>query len=189
MLKYQRLLKLFLSILGLYFLATSLDLEENLVVSTWFAVIVISAGEVVWDRAHLLRYAGYLCVANVTYYFLFKKQPWDFLSHGGSYDATILPVVVCSVGMTLAGWLLLKSRRRRFIYTVLTLGLQLPLAWMLGSDFVQVFLGHLSRSLHYQEYYAGSLQAWQFSWMLTYYLPFYIFSLLKKPVSVSDEDS
>lgn len=178
-LKLKDILVLIFSIAAIYFLAPILDHQQGVLVSLSFSLILILSSQIIWDRAHRIRYALYILIALWTYFLLFSEQPWESLTHNSQYESSALPLIVSSIIMSLNGWLLLSNRHERFIYTIVTLGLQIPIAIGIGSDSVQQLFALLSQSIHYQEHYALSVQLWQFEWMMTYYLPIYFLRHLK----------
>ncbi len=171
---------LLFSILVIYFLAPSLDRNQAVFISTAFAVINILAARPTWDRPHRIRYLAYMFIAIVTYYILFNDQPWDMIFHGGLFESSPWPLIVCSLLMTINGWLLFDDWRQRRLYAFITLGIQVPVAIFIGGQYLQETFNGTAQALKFVEHYSGSWQVWQFEWMLTYYLPIFILKRLKK---------
>ena len=178
-LKIRNIGLLIFSIVCIYLLAPTLDKQMGMLVSAAFATTMILSSKIYWDAKHIIKYVVYISVAMLCYYILFNDQPWEFLTKEGEYDSSALPLIVTSVMMSINGWLLLSGRHDRIVYTVVTLGIQIPLALTISSDCVQHVLMHASEQLQYKDNYAVSLQTWQFLWMMNYYLPIYFLKHLK----------
>ncbi len=117
-----------------------------------------------------------------TYFILFNDEPWDFFLYGGPFDSSAIPLLVCSMLMTVGGWLLLPGWRARGWYTIITLGLQIPIGLFIGGGSLQAFFSEVGKSIHLFEHYSASLQFWQFEWMITYHLPFYFLPVIFKKI-------
>lgn len=164
------------SLCALYFLAPTLDRGMGVMVSGTFALLNIYAARSFFGFKMHLRSFLYVLISVGTYYILFNDEPWEFFLYGGMFDSSALPLIVCSIIMSVAGWFLLTSWKSRAIYIILTLGLQIPVGMLIGTEKIQMLFEGMSRSIVYFENYPGSLQFWQFEWMLTYHLPFYFLS-------------
>ncbi len=162
------------SIVVIYFLAPSLDRRQGVLVSLTFALLLILSSRVIIDARHLFKYLFYAGVSIYTYHILFDDEPWNSFFKAGLFDSTAAPLIYSSIMMTLNGALILHCNRDRVIYALITLGLQVPFVFLIGTDMVQSVFSSFAHRLHYNEDYAGYLQVWQFEWMLTYYLPIYI---------------
>lgn len=169
----SRYMVLIFSLLGIYLLAPDLNRENGIFVSSSFALILILNSGVIWKTQFIVRYVLFILIDIFTYFILFNDQPWDFFLHGGLFESSPIPLIVCSIIMALAGGLLLKTKQDRIVYLIITLGLQVPIAMIVGTPFVENVLLKLSNILGYSHSYDGAWQAWQFEWMLTYYLPIY----------------
>jgi len=178
--RYQNKGVLACSIIALYLLAPSLDASRGVFISTAFALINILSSRIVPRKHQHGRAALYTAVSVVTYFILFNDQPWDFLFGGGAYQESPLPLAVCSLIMTVNGWLLLPGWRERRIYVMITLGLQIPIGLVIGTDLLQGVLGRTAELLQYRHRYSGVWEAWQFEWMLTYYLPVFFLNRIRK---------
>jgi hypothetical protein len=179
-LRGRQYLILILSLLGIYILAPDLDRQNGPLVSTCFALILILNSGIVWQPKYFIRYLCFIPIDIFTYYILFNDQPWDYLLHGGLFESSPIPIIFCSIIMSLAGGLLLKTKQDRIKYFIITLGLQIPIAIFAGTAFVEGLLLNLSDILEYTHSYHGAWQAWQFEWMMTYYLPMYFLGLRRQ---------
>ncbi len=179
MFKARDIALLLFSIMVIYFLAPSLDRNQGIYVSTMFAIINICSARPLWDKPHRIKYLSYVFVSVVTYYILFNDEPWGMIFHGGLFESSPWPLIVCSLLMTFNGWLLFNNWRQRRLYALITLGIQIPIAIFIGSQYLQESFTGMSHGLKFVEHYSGSWQVWQFEWMLTYYLPIYALSRLK----------
>lgn len=166
------------SCVALYFLAPTLDRTMGGMISSAFALLNIYAARSFLSWRMHIRSFFYLLISVGTYYILFNDEPWQFFLYGGMFDSSALPLIVCSIIMTVAGWLLLRGWKARAVYIFITLGLQIPLGLLIGTEKIQELFSGMSRSIVYFEHYSGSLEFWQFEWMLTYHLPFYFLSRL-----------
>lgn len=170
----DNILLVIFSLLGIYVLAPDLDRHHGPLVSMAFALILILNSRP--QRKYWGRYAAFIGVDMLTYYILFSPEPWDSILKGGLYESSAWPLVVCSLIMSLAGGLLLKDNSARIKYFLVTSGLQVPIAIFVGTPPLEDALVELSKVLEYDHYYYGAWQAWQFEWMLTYYLAVYFYS-------------
>lgn len=169
-------LLLIFSLVCIYILAPDLDRHHGLFVSTCFALILILNSRMILQAKFILRYVIFIAVDLLTYFMLFSDQPWDALFHGGLLESSPAPLIICSLIMSLAGGLLLKSWPDRYKYFLITSGLQIPIAIFVGTAPMESFLSFIANTLGYYHNYSGAWQAWQFEWMLTYYLPIYFLS-------------
>lgn len=165
-----------LSLVCIYMLAPDLDRRHGLFVSTCFALILILNSRMIWHTRFIVRYVIFIAVDLLTYFILFNDQPWNALFHGGLFESSPAPLIVCSLMMSLAGGLLLKNWPDRLKYILITSGLQIPIAIFVGTAPVESLLSHLAKVLGFNQQYSGAWQAWQLEWMLTYYLPIYFLS-------------
>lgn len=168
-----RMLKMTASVAGLYLLAPTLDRRVGVLVSVAFALFNIIASRAQVDIRDWRRPLVYTGISVITYFILFNDQPWDFLFHGGMFDSSPAPLIVCCLIMSLAGGLLLKSWKNRALYALITLGLQVPVGLLIGTDGIQRLFTDLAAAVLYDRFYLESWAFWQFEWMLTYHLPFY----------------
>lgn len=166
-------LMLIFSLICIYLLAPDLDRRHGILVSTAFAAILIFNSGLVASGRFFWRCLLFIAIDVLTYFILFNEQPWDFLFHAGLYDSSVAPLVFCSLIMSLAGGLLLRTWPDRLKYFCVTSGLQIPLAFFVGTPAVEAWLNRLAALLGFYPNYSGVWQAWQFEWMLTYYLPIY----------------
>lgn len=160
----------------IYFLAPDLNRAHGVAVSSAFALLLILNSGVTARPGFMYRSAAFFSIDVLTYYMLFDDQPWDLLFHGGLFETSAAPLIICSVIMSLAGWILLESWRQRWIYLGITCGLQIPIAIFAGTPAVEKALQIISDLMGYHHDYSGAWQAWQLEWMLTYYLPVYFFN-------------
>ena len=174
--KPKNLFILILSLTGLYLLAPSLDPDKGLFLSLSYGLILIVSSKIVFDRVHLIKYAAFIGIDTLTYFILFNDQPWDFLFHSGIWASSAAPLIGCSVIMSFAGWLLIEQRSHRWLYIIITLGLQVPVGLFIGGDMLQDLFANVAQILRMTQDYPEALQIWQFEWMLTYYLPIYFFA-------------
>ncbi len=162
----------------LYLLAPSLDRRVGFMISLAFALLNIFAARLLIDFKHWLRATAYIMISAGTYFILFNDQPWDFLFQVGMFDASPLPLVICSSIMTLAGWLLLKGWKAKILYLLITLGVQIPIGLLVGAAQTQSLFANFANLLSYSDFYLDSWAFWQFEWMVNYHLPFYFLSHL-----------
>ena len=174
------ILRMMVTVGCLYLLAPSLDRRVGFMVSLAFALLNIFAARLLVDFKHWFRAFAYIGISVLTYFILFNDQPWDFLFQAGMFDSSPLPLVACSLIMTLAGWLLLKGWKAKLLYLFITLGVQIPIGCLVGAAQTQDLFTDLSKALHYSNFYLDSWAFWQFEWMLTYHLPFYFLSRIYK---------
>lgn len=167
---------LIFSLISIYVLAPDLDRRHGIFVSSAFAVILILNSGLLASRRFFWRCLLFIGIDILTYFILFNEQPWDFLFHSGLYDSSIAPLVFCSLIMSLAGGLLLRTWPDRLKYFCVTAGLQIPLAFFVGIPVVEFWLNRFAALLGFYPNYLGAWQVWQFEWMLTYYLPIYFLS-------------
>lgn len=173
----HNLILLIFSLISIYILSPDLDRRHGVLISVGFALILILNSGVTWRPQFILRYILFIGVDLLTYFMLFNDQPWDYLFHGGLFESSPAPLIVCSLIMSMAGGLLLKDWPDRFKYFLITSGLQVPIAIFAGTPLVESSLDRLADTLGFYQDYSGAWQAWQFEWMLTYYLPIYFFNL------------
>lgn len=178
--KPTNLIILLLSIVGLYILAPSLDRENGPFVSLSFALILIVSSKMIWDRQHIVKYISFIVIDMITYFILYNDEPWDLLFHTGLWSNSAIPLIGCSIIMAFTGWLLIEKWNHRWIYVMITLGLQIPIGVFIGGVTLQELFGNMAHRIRFTEYYPGALQVWQFEWMLTYYLPIYFFARSKQ---------
>ena len=164
--------RLILSIITIYFLAPSADRCLAVLISGGFAVLNIFVSDPIFKPRQVVKYVLYIGISIFTYHILLSDWPWN-LSFGGLLDSSLAPLMTCSLIMTLAGWLLLPTHKMRMLYVVITLGVQAPLAFFVGTETLEFLFSDLARSFYYVDNYSGSWQFWQFQWMLTYHLPFF----------------
>jgi hypothetical protein len=153
-------------------------------VGAGFAVVLIGSSRPTFARRQLLRYAAYIAISVGTYFILFQDQPWEFLfgwMPGEVQEFSGVPVSPCSVIMAFAGWLLLSGRTKRRAYLMVTLLIQIPLSMVIHVDAVDSAFELLAKVLRYTGEYTDAEQAWQFVWMLNYYLPIYRWSRREGP--------
>ncbi|MCB9772330.1 MAG: hypothetical protein H6754_07250 [Candidatus Omnitrophica bacterium] len=183
---YDWILLIF-SLVSIYILAPDLDRRHGFFVSTCFALILILSSRMILQTKFILRYIAFIAVDLFTYFILFNDQPWDILFNGGLFESSPAPLIICSFLMSLAGGLLLKNWPDRFKYFFITSGLQVPIAIFAGMPTVETLLSRVASSLGFYHNYSGAWQAWQFEWMLTYYLPIYFLSK-KNTVNKNNEN-
>ena len=174
---------LFLSLICLYAFPHYWDTWKGLLVGVGFALVVIASNGVVSDKIRLLKYGGYIALSAGAYYILFQEEPWKGLFGWfpqGAAGSLGLHVGGCSILMSFAAWLLLPERMKRRPYLLTTLLIQLPLCAVFKFHKVQSIFSFLAAFLHYQNEYSAKAQAWQFLWMLNYYLPIYLWSRREK---------
>ena len=171
-----------LSLMAIYFLAPDLDRRHGPFVSICFALILILNSRIIWQPKFVLRYVIFIVIDLLTYFILFNDQPWNYLFHGGLFESSPAPLIVCSLIMSLAVGLLLKNWPDRVKYFLITSGLQIPIAIFVGTAPLESFLTRIADTLGFYHSYSGAWQAWQFEWMLTYFMPMYFLNLkyLKK---------
>lgn len=174
------ILRMIVTVGCLYLLAPSLDRQVGVMISLAFALLNIFAARLLVDFKHWFRAVAYIGVSVFIYFILFNDQPWDLLFQAGMFDSSPLPLVVCSLCMTFAGWLLLKGWKAKVLYLLITLGVQIPMGFLVGAAQVQDLFTDLSKALHYSDFYLDSWAFWQFEWMITYHLPFYFLSQIYK---------
>ncbi len=165
------------SLMAIYFLAPDLDRRHGPLLSICFALILILNSAIVWQLKFILRYVIFIIIDLLTYFILFNDQPWNYLFHGGLFESSPAPLIVCSLIMSLAGGLLLRDWPDRIKYLLVTSGLQIPIAVFVGTPPMESLLNHLADILGFYNNYSGAWQAWQWEWMVTYYLPVYFFNL------------
>lgn len=173
--KYNWLILIF-SLVSIYFLAPDLDRRHGVFVSLAFASILILTSGLLGSSRFIGRCLLFIGIDVSTYFILFNEQPWDFLFHAGLYDSSVAPLIFCSLIMSLAGGLLLRTWPDRVKYFLITSGLQIPIALCAGTPLLESWLNRLAAGLGFYQNYSGAWQAWQFEWMLTYYLPIYFLS-------------
>ena len=164
---------LIFSLICIYFLAPDLDRRHGFFVSMAFSAILILNSGWLGSRRFIWRYLLFVGIDVLTYFILFNEQPWDFLFHAGLYDSSIAPLVFCSLIMSLAGGLLLRTWPERIKYFCITSGLQILIAFFVGTPVMESWLNRFAAWCGFYSNYSGAWQAWQFEWMLTYYLPIY----------------
>ena len=166
------------SVVALYLLAPALDRAQGILLSLAFGLVQILSSR--REPARRFRYAAYILIAVGSHLLLFAERLWDLILRGGVLESSLLPFIVSSVIMSWAGGLLLAEPRQRYWYWGITLGLQLPVAMLVGTEGMQDLLTEIAQVLgynkSYSENYPAALQAWQFGWMLTYYLPVFFLS-------------
>ena len=170
-------LLLIFSLLCVYILAPDLDRRDGHLGSIAFALILILNSRIVWQAKFVWRYLVFIGIDLLTYFILFNDQPWDFLFSGGLFESSPAPIIICSLIMSLAGGLLLKSWPDRLKYFFITSGLQIPIAFFVGVPSIESFFSSLSDMLLSYHHYFGAWVVWQFEWMLIYYLPIYFLNL------------
>ncbi len=170
---------LLISIFAIYLLAPSLDRHQGVFISTAFAIINIISSRPIWDHRNRIKYLDYLFIAIITYYILFNDEPWNTVFHSGLLESSPWPLLICSLMMTVNGWLLFNTWHQRKWYALITLGLQIPIALFIGGEYLQGAFSGLAHTFGFVEHYSGSWQFWQFEWMLAYYIPIYLLSRLK----------
>lgn len=138
-----------LSLLGIYILAPDLNRHNGPLVSSCFALILILNSTILGRPGYLVRCVVFILVDILTYFILFNDQPWDFFLRGGLFESSPIPLIVCSMIMAVAGGLLLKTQLQRIKYLLITLGLQIPIAILVGTPFVERALLKLSNLLGY----------------------------------------
>lgn len=165
--RQKKIIMLLLSLVAIYLLPRSWD--NTLLLATAFALLMITAVGISLDKRSLIRYVSYIVISNITYYILLIDEPWDFLFGWLPSDIAAIPVVGCSIIMALAGGLLLKdtSLKRRYLW--LTILPQLLIGIGMEFDQFQNMMKVIGTTLYYTD--QSSHQAWQFIWMLNYYLP------------------
>jgi hypothetical protein len=168
------------SITIIYFLAPSLDHSKAVLISAIFAIVNILSSKPIWERSQSLKYLIYVAVAIGTYYVLFNDEPWNMLFKGGLFESSPWPLIICSLLMTANGWLLFSNWKQRRLYALITLGIQVPVAILVGGDFLQATFTSAADVFKFTEQYSGSWQVWQFEWMLTYYLPIFALSRINR---------
>lgn len=174
------IMRMILTVSCLYLLAPNLDRRVGFMISLAFALLNIFAARLLIDRKHWLRATAYIVISVSTYFILFSDQPWNFFFQAGIFDASPVPLVVCSIIMTFAGWLLLKTWRARMDYVLITLGFQIPIGLFVGGGQIQHLFADLSTAFHYDNLYLDSWAIWQFEWMVTYHLPLYFLSHMRQ---------
>lgn len=167
---------LIFSLIAIYVLAPDLDRRHGVLVSMAFAFILILNSGLLGSSRFIGRCLLFIGIDVSTYFILFNEQPWNFLFDAGLYDSSVAPLIVCSLIMSLAGGLLLRTWPDRVKYFLMTSGLQIPIALSVGTPLVESWLNQGSLLLGFDQNYSGAWQAWQFEWMLTYYLPIYFLS-------------
>lgn len=172
------MLRLGLSLVGLYVLPYYWD--KTLLIGIGFALIVITSSRIVMARASFLKYCLYMLLSVCAYYQYMHDRPsfWDFLPGWlGKAETHIASFTISSTVMSLAGWLLLPGTAHRRKYLLATLSIQLPLCIVISYvEGIQNFLKFLGQCMRYHDENARGYQAWQFLWMLNYYLPVFIWS-------------
>lgn len=176
-LKSRNLILLPASLLCLYIMPHFMG--QIVLVGVGFALVLIGSSRPTFSRRDLLRYGVYVAISVGTYYILFQNQPWNFLFDwipDNVRNFTGVPVSPCSVIMAFAGWLLLSGRANRRNYLLATLLVQVPLSMVFYVDVVDSAFEALAKVMRYTDQYAAAEQAWQFVWMVNYYLPIYLWS-------------
>lgn len=174
---------LLLSILGLY--AFPHLMENWVVVGLSFALIMVLASGPTLDRPALTRYGIYAAISVATYYCLFKGPLWETLFGwlpNRVEPWTGIPVSPSSAIMAYAGWLLLRDPKHRQDYVRLTLAIHLPISMLIHLDPVDSVFELAAKLLGYRSEYISGHQAWQFLWLLTYFLPVYRWSGQPSPL-------
>ena len=171
---------LLLSVFAIYLLAPSLDRHEGIFISTAFAIVNILGSKPFKNNKCLIRYLSYILISILTYFILFNDEPWNMIFHRGLYESSPWPLLICSLMMSVNGWILFDSWHQRKWYAFITLGMQIPIALFIGGEYLQHLFSGAAHSFHLIERYSGSWQVWQFEWMLSYYLPIFILSRMKK---------
>jgi len=160
---------LWVSLACLYALPHAYD--NTLLVGAGFALVLILSSRPL-SAALRGAYALYLAISVATYHLLFENQPWEalfgWLPNG--VQGVGWPVILCSVIMAYAGWLLIAPSDRQRYLTV-TLSIQIPLALLFKLDGVEYLFDLAARALRYSGEHTDGYKAWQFAWMVTYYLP------------------
>ncbi len=169
---YDWLLFIF-SLVCIYILAPDLDRRHGLWVSSCFALILILNSRIVYELKFLWRYFIFFGIDLLTYFILFDDRPWNYLFGSGLFDSSPFPLIICSLIMSAAGGILLRTWPKRLEYFLITSGLQIPIAIFVGTPFFVSFFNRMADSLGFYHDYFGAWQAWQFEWMLTYYIPMY----------------
>ncbi len=173
----NRTLLLVLSLLGLYLMPHIM--KRIVPVGVGFALLLIGSSRPVFTKRQLLKYAAYMGVSVGTYYLLFQNQPWEALVGWMPDDVerlTGVPVSVCSILMALAGGLLLTGKTEWRKYLLATLLIQIPLSMVFTLGPIHAIFETLARVLRYTDEQIRAHQAWQFMWMVNYYLPVYLWS-------------
>ncbi len=73
-----------------------------------------------------------------------------------------------------------KTHRRK--YLLVTLLIQIPLSVVFHFDAVNSVFDVLAELMRYPSEHTRACQAWQFLWMLNYYLPVYLWSRVSSSV-------
>jgi len=163
--------------------------ENTLIVGLGFALILSLSSRPLPIKADIQKRFAYALISLGTYFILFQDQPWEFLFERFIDDLpSRLPIALCSVIMSVAGsGFLLRGKKPKGWYVLITLAIQLPLCHYYDIAFVKDSLREIGNILLYTDKYSGDMQAWQFIWLLNYYLPVYFFSTNRKKKEISEK--
>ena len=174
MVSKNRYLILFPSLVCLYLIPHFM--KQIVPVVAGFALVLIASSRPVFTQRQLLKYAAYVGISIGTYYLLFQDQPWEAL-FGWIPDnikrVSGVPVSPCSILMAFAGWLLLAGKGKQRKYLLATLLIQIPLSMVFNLGPVHSAFETLAKVLRYTDETIRAQQAWQFVWLVNYYLPVY----------------
>ena len=184
-LKPTEVILLLLSVICLYGFPHYWDKWKGLLVSIGFALVLVSSSTAASTKFKQVRYLTYIGISVITYYILFKEQPWQFLfgwlpENVKNAISFSLAITCCSTIMSFAGWLLF--RKFHWVrYLFITLLIQIPIAIGFKFESVWAIFSTLGKFLRYtNNYNPGDYQTWQFIWMINYYLPVFFWSRDRK---------
>ena len=184
-LKPTEVILLLLSVICLYGFPHYWDKWKGLLVSIGFAFVLVSSSTAASTKFKQVRYLTYIGISVITYYILFKEQPWQFLFGWLSENVKnaisfSLGIACCSTIMSFAGWLLFqKVHWVRYLF--ITLLIQIPITIGFNFESVRTIFSTLGKFLRYTDNYnPGDYQTWQFIWMINYYLPVFFWSRDRK---------
>lgn len=164
------------SVLLIYVMSPLIGYRYEVAVSMIFGMLVILASCPRWDVKHIRKYIIFLVLIVLARHSLCCWQPWVVLFDHGLYESSPLPFLIVFAVSSLMGWLLLERWRNRFKYAFITMGIQMMLYLILMNDVMEPVLLKFPHFLGSRGEYPGIWEAWQFEWMLVYYLPIYFLS-------------
>lgn len=164
------------SLFIIYLISPLIGFRYEVGVSFIFGILVVLASSPVWNIRYILKYIFFLVMIVLTRHSLCCWQPWNFLFDHGLYEPSAWPFVVISAVSSLMGWFLLDRWKHRMLYFFITMGIQMVLFLLLMNDLIDPVLVKFPHVILSKGEYPSIWEAWQFEWMLVYYLPIYFLS-------------
>lgn len=168
---------LIISVFLIYLMSPLIGYRYEVGVSAIFGLLLIFSSCPRRSLKHMIKYAAFLILIILARHSLCCWQPWIVLFDHGLYESSALPPMIVSLAVSLSGWLLLNDWNKRLRYLVITFGIQLILYAALINDLVDPSIVRLPH-IFLQPEYPGIWEAWQFEWMMVYYLSIYFLSRL-----------